>query len=299
MSNNLNYFQLIDDYLSGSLSVDQMRDFESQLSTDPLLKEEFLLQKDIVNSLMDYRKAELKAYLNNVNVGVGTGSVLLGMKTAAIVAVTAIVGVGAYFFLRNDNPELFPDKIDLVDSRSLTEVTIPHKPELKEIVVLEEEISRIEETESVAIEKPEIPDQVAVVDSDQSSEKAVVVNSPRVLNLMDEDNTDSMTEANLEIPDKDIAQTTNLEHTTIAVEPASDQNYDFHYQYHNGKLFLYGDFKDAPYEILELNSGQNKQLYMQYNNIYYIIEESRDIIALEPLTRPDIIKKLDIIQEHK
>ena len=71
MNTNKNYFDLIDAYLNGEMIDQEAIEFENQLQKDPLLENEFQWQHDIVNSIRDFRQAELKATLNAVDVGVG------------------------------------------------------------------------------------------------------------------------------------------------------------------------------------------------------------------------------------
>ena len=96
MNTNKNYFDLIDAYLNGEMTDQEAIEFENQLQKDPLLENEFQWQHDIVNSIRDFRQAELKATLNAVDVGVG--GTFTALKIAAGIGVMALLGFGVYYF---------------------------------------------------------------------------------------------------------------------------------------------------------------------------------------------------------
>jgi hypothetical protein len=65
-------------------------------------------------------------------------------------------------------------------------------------------------------------------------------------------------------------------------------------------MYLYVDFSDNHYDILELNSSNDKRLFIYYNNDYFrILNDQQQIPPLLKLTYQDIIKKLEIIQANK
>lgn len=58
--------ELIDDYLTNRLSEQDRKSFEQQMDSNPALKADVELQKEIINGLKAARAAELKAMLNKV-----------------------------------------------------------------------------------------------------------------------------------------------------------------------------------------------------------------------------------------
>ena len=124
-----------------------------------------------------------------------------------------------------------------------------------------------------------------------------VINAP---NLISPDLDESDFEESIEMPSAGIAQEGLIDNNVVEIETAKKDSDMFHYQYFSGKLYLYGDFRDYPYEILELNSANGKRLFIYYNNTYYrIMDNQQEITPLGQLVDQDIIKKLEIIQANK
>ena len=67
MDSKFDYTETIENYIRGEMSGDQKLQFESQLNQDPLLRDELNLQKDLIQSIQDVRRAELKALLKALN----------------------------------------------------------------------------------------------------------------------------------------------------------------------------------------------------------------------------------------
>ena len=59
-------FELIDDYLTNRLTESERVAFEQQVASDPSLKADVELQKNILQGIKNARAAELKAMLNNI-----------------------------------------------------------------------------------------------------------------------------------------------------------------------------------------------------------------------------------------
>ncbi len=62
------YSEKLDAFLKGQLSEQDTQNFNEVLDTDPLLKNEASLQKDIYEALCEARKSDLKARLNKINI---------------------------------------------------------------------------------------------------------------------------------------------------------------------------------------------------------------------------------------
>jgi hypothetical protein len=300
MSKYSNHSESIASYLEGHMSPGQMQEFEKQLHTDPVLRSEFELQKDIIHSIKDFRKAQLKTKLDQVPVNVGP-STLVGVKAAAALVISGVIGVGAYLYLST------PDEITAPITETIAPVeNLQVQPE--DLAELPDELptSEVEVVEEAVVAQPktviEQPASVPVSEPDkvveeEPEEANLVVNSP---NLIDPILNDAEAEESIEIPTAALAQDGMADNSVVAVETAKKDDNMFHYQYYSGKLYLYGDFRDIPYEILELNSANGKRLFIFYDNAYYKIkDDQQEITPLEALTDQDIIKKLEIIQANK
>jgi hypothetical protein len=81
---------------------------------------------------------------------------------------------------------------------------------------------------------------------------------------------------------------------SITVETdSSNKKYTFHYQFREGKLFLYGSFEKNLYEILEFFTENKRTMFLFYKNNYYLLnEENEKIRPLSPINDPALLKKL-------
>lgn len=304
MSKEQNTIELIESYLENSMSPEARESFEHLLQQDPIVRSEFEVQQQLVNSIKEFRKAELKAQLNNVTVGVGP-TALLSLKTAAIITITAIVGLGTFLYLQKEDSAI--TKIDLEPEQNAATEQVPAKPEVaplsSEQVVATIEVVEIpdatDEQKSEPISKSAISTKTPISEPDQDlTQQPAVVSIPTVLQPSKDEDDLSIEE--LVIPNDQLSQTDNEEQGTLAVENSDNSEYNFHYQFYQDKLFLYGDFKDTPYEILELNFSNGKKLFMYYRGAYYSLKENQvEIASLEALADSEIIKKLEIIKANK
>lgn len=321
MSKYLNHTELIGSYLEGSMTPDQMLEFENQLHTDPLLRSEFELQQDIVNSLKDFRKSQLKARLDQVPVSVSPVG-MIGVKTAAVFVLSGIIGIGAYlYFSSSFEPKDLTAGEDtmLVEESPATVSEIPEiqkadqeetsSPQLQEVEaapkvdVSDQTVAEEVNTNPVTkvVREPATVDNSELLEPEEITETeevpTPVVNSPEVI---DPSLQEDIQEENLEVPTAAIAQKELADNPVVEIETAKKDNTLFHYQYYSGKLYLYGDFRDIPYEILELNSSTGKKLFMFYNQEYFqIMDNQKDLTPLTRLQDQEIIKELDIIRENK
>ncbi len=311
MSKFSNHSEQIASYLDGQMTPVQMQEFEKQLHTDPLLRSEFELQNDIIHSIKDFRKTQLKTRLDQVPVGMGP-SAMIGMKAAAALVISGIIGVGAYLYFNSsveeipavtevvapavtqettDEPlNLIPE--ETVDNNFIEETT--NEPELVEEqpkVVNTEPKADAASTEEVSEFNPTEKELIA------NEDIAPVINSPK---LATPNLEDAEVEESLQIPSASLTQDALADNNVVAVETTRKDGDMFHYQYYQGKLYLYGDFRENPYEILELNSATGKRLFIYYNNDYYKIQDDQQqITPLVKLSDQDVIKKLEIIQANK
>src|SRR5690606_21290252 len=100
-------------------------------------------------------------------------------------------------------------------------------------------------TENEAIKLPEIirPDIVADFDDDFQKEYD-----------------------DIEVLERRLAQMKEVTVPNIEIENDENTDYAFHYRYVDNKLYLYGDFKGIPYEILALNTAEKTQLFLKYDS---------------------------------
>ena len=132
--------ELIDGYLRGELGEQEMQAFNKELSSDPVFSEEVNFQRQIANGLGEFRKAELKARLNAVDlttpwweVGHFINPTLI--KTTGAIVTAAIIGTGIYYY-------------NSLANEVVSDVQTVHVKDLKSIEVLDAD---------QPLERPEIP----------------------------------------------------------------------------------------------------------------------------------------------
>jgi len=78
---------------------------------------------------------------------------------------------------------------------------------------------------------------------------------------------------------------------------ANNKKYNFHYQFKNGELYLYGPFDKKLIEIMEFFSDNKHTVFLFHENKYYLLNEASDKVKpLTAITDPALIRKL---KEHR
>lgn len=291
-------YDSIEEYLNGTLSNDQMEGFELKLEQDPEFKREFDFQNDIIESLKNTRKAELKARLNDVQIGSGIGNGSTGsiVKISSAVIITAAVGILGYL--------TFFDKPDTEDSTTTSieqKLTDEDHPEITQ----KEDTEQREESKS----KPESIDQSNNVKSptDTESKQTAVRNTknesitvpvpvkPEIIEDFPEDQ-----ETVVDVPDNTLPESTiTFTKSNIEIDILDDEQYDFHYRFVEDRLFLYGEFNEGVYEIIEIREGGIKSIFLYYNMKFYALNKSRKIIAsLQEIKDDELRFKLEQIKDR-
>lgn len=317
MENNFYTNEKIEAYLTDKLRGKEKEMFEDGLSKDPLLKNEVALQKDIIDALKSHRHAQLKQRLNNIELG--TGATFSGMKAAASLLVAAMISGGAYYFLTSEEKEPLADTgteiiFQTEDSSdnmasSADKSTSENNSEQNEII-----FSQPESSETATSPKPAsgnkaaknnkqqnfIADNSAAESSEKTTIKKKIVEPSFLAPELKEgfDEGDIQKDPNTKVPDATLSQNTNRNQESLAVQVLQKKGKDFHYQYYNNMLFLYGNFNSKPYEIIEMNTSKAKNLYILYEGSYYGLKSNQIQIApLEEISNPQVIKDLDSIRK--
>ncbi len=305
MSSNKNYFDLIDSYLNGEMSKGQINEFEKQLRQDPLLENEFQLQKDIVESIQHFRHAELKATLDAVEVG---GTAFSGIKVAAGIGLLALLGAGIYYFGTSDKskditPTVAEQEVttpkeeanDIVENTAEAIDTKANNEEVTENISIIEKVDEDEKSTKVLATSPKDNDNVAT--KQQEIVDAPDITLPEVVENFNETNDNQIAE-NINVPVNKMQQATETYIPKTAVVEVEDKKYAFHYQFYDNKLYLYGDFENK-YEILELNTPKGISIYMFYNAQFYELKQDQEeITPLESIKDETLIEDLNTIKEN-
>lgn len=291
MRTNDEYKDLIDSYLKGTLSAPETALLENDALQNKGLQNELHLQKAIVGSIQEGRKAELKARLNAIKVASVHGSQIWKYAAAAVLLFGA--GLATYQFSSfSDKQEVEVTNIPLV---------LKEQVEQKETLTLKSpsENAFISTNEAATKREPVIA---------KENKKAIqhtteVSNAEEGMPSLPELNTPDATShepLNKEIvnPEHGLGKTSHTHSTMAGVEVVKSKRHKFHYRYFDNKLFLYGDFEAQTYEILELNTSHGQQLYLKFESKYYDLEPNRtEISKLELVKDKETLKELEEVQK--
>ena len=123
--------------------------------------------------------------------------------------------------------------------------------------------------------------------------------TPDVPEPIDEFETDKISEDDIEVPSKNLGimeypNESNLEISIIR----NKRKYNFHYQVKTDQLILYGNFDEEPYQLLEINVGNDKHLYLYFKGMYYEIDKkTQEVAPLIKITNRKLISALNKLKD--
>jgi hypothetical protein len=274
---NMNNFEIIDDYLTNRLSEGDKAGFEKQLESDPALKADVDLQKQILEGIKKHRATELKSMLNKVPVSSGVVVNFSVARMAAGLIIAGMAGAAIYFYIK---PEEVPSMTSAsADLSKKTEQIQNKDSEVKKEEVAKQDIATVTPSEQ----------SKSVTSNTEATTTKVEATKPK---LDVTDPSAELVEAKNEPGVSEFSKgSVSASHVQVSTDN-SNKNYNFHYQFASGKLYLYGPFDKSLYEILEINSD-NKTVFLFYHENYYLLDGSQlKITPLQPITDSALIKKL-------
>jgi hypothetical protein len=301
MTDKQKYQNLLDGFFEGTLSTSEESTLMNRLATDADLKSEFEFQKDIINTIKESRKLELKSRLDNISIK-WYDNISNGWKVAATATIVTVSTLTAYYFI--DMQEEFGNRIDLAQNEILvdafdTEVAdIPQKPH----AIANENIEKSKTIENTEQVKEAVTQETVIHESTDQ----VVANTDRTVDVIvpdvieDFEEVDNMELENVSSGDINTMTPSREDlHSSVEINTVLHKKYNFHYNFSHGTLTLYGNFEDVPYEILEINSTSGKSFYLNYKDNFYNIISTNNIIPLQPVTNESLINELKIVKENK
>jgi hypothetical protein len=284
MANN---FENIDRYFGGEMGAEEMQQFESSINQDPVLKEEFNFQQELVDGIQSARKAELKSMLNNVDV-TGTAALESGTLTQILggIAAVGLVAVGAYFYLGDKQTET--PEVSITTSESVVLDT----PETSDLST--------EEIQDVVQQTAPLPQKTTPIESTTNNEikeeaSPIVISEAHVMEDFEDEEEVSETEA----PTNHLIAKSKVTNSTLEVKVEESKRYSFHYQVKNNALSLFGEFTSL-YEIIEFHKDGNITTYFKYVDKYYKIDKQQSkATPLIELTGDGLLSLLDSIENNK
>ncbi len=280
-------FDRIDQYLRGKFSAADASEFEAQLASDPALSEEFAMQKNIVEGIRHYRKQQLKQQLANVSVPEAPAWQSIGAKGLAVAIAASIVVVSTWYLNTDTESAAEPTMITMEGPQySTPKFTLP---ELKPV-------------EEVKVERAPVRTRVA---EEVSAPVLVAEESPKATFdagvVLPEDNSSASDTEFVpeEVSEEFKSSTHKITTEVLEVDNFDSQSEDLRYEYFDGKLALYGNFGDSPYQILEINQQGEKRLFLYHEDAYFAIANTSKPLPLVKIEDPEMIEELEIFKNEK
>jgi hypothetical protein len=288
--------ELLDRYIANGLKGEEKAAFEQLLNADPELKREYTLQQNIAEGIRQARRVQLKTMLNNIPVPAPTGGEAVLAKTLAGLLVAGAIGAGVYLYLKpgkdttaaqQESPatEIQPGSAISSDTAPATETPAVAPTEQHETATAP---APAEQAPATTVTKPaRTKDSAAAVPQEPTMAKPNVT----VFDPSEEGgNTGAHDDGSLR------ESSSEPKSSKAEIEVRTDSNnkkYTFHYQFKEGKLYLYGSFEKNLYEIMEFFSDNKRTVFLFYKESYYLLnEESDKIRPLTPINDPVLLKKL-------
>jgi hypothetical protein len=288
--------ELLDRYIANGLKGEEKAAFEQLLNADPELKREYTLQQNIAEGIRQARRVQLKTMLSNIPVPAPTGGEAVLAKTLAGLLVAGAIGAGVYLYLKpgkdttaaqqeTPSTEVKPESVISSDTAPATETPAIAQPEQHETATAP---APTEQAPTVTTTKPARPKDTAAA---AAQEPTMAKPNVTVFDPSEEGgNTGAHDDGSLR------ESSSEPKSSKAEIEVRTDSNnkkYTFHYQFKEGKLYLYGSFEKNLYEIMEFFSDNKRTVFLFYKESYYLLnEESDKIRPLTPINDPVLLKKL-------
>ncbi len=284
MHQNFTHTDLIDRYLKGKLPESERLALEESMRQDPMLEGEIGWEKDIYQAMGETRRAALKQRLDQVSVSTSTWS---GGKIAAVVGTALLVGAGAFYY----NSQSDQTVVEATAPAATSTVTYPqafvleHTPAAPTVAPEETTVPAADTRPTVEIEQP-----LAV------ATPTPTIVRPGVVSEFEED-MPTVDYDDFKAPEKQALQSNTYQTEEVAVEARTDGEYDFHYQFYDGKLFLHGNFDGYPYQVIALNTDDRKKLFLEFESTYYRISEHAEVTPLVAIEDQKLIQNLQKLSQ--
>ena len=293
----VNKAELAHKFLENKLSEQERLFLQEKISSDPSFKEEFSLQKDTINVLREFRKSQIKQRLESIEVGIGIGGFIAGLKLIHWIFISGVISVVSFFVVTSENPEYSePSSLVTFNDQHIIDAnkTLPElpKPKIEPIPAA---------TEERTYKKNQATDELIVERKNEDIREVIQPEAiqPEVLENFPDQNADPDFPDDLAIENPATALLES-DNDQLGVEAVSSEEFEFHYMYFENKLFLYGSFGSTPYEIMEMNSSNGKKVFMYHNGDFFQIKENtRQPSALTKIENTNLIEELQIARKLK
>lgn len=283
--------ELLDDYLGNRMDEKSRAAFEQKINADQELRAELEIQQEMVSAIKKARISELKGMLNNILVPAGqTTGVAVGTKVALWVAVAGLIATGVYLYVDNKNVDevVEPNTETTAPDKSEAPITTEKGEEEKPTDATHEDSPVVSSQESSSERKPVTPPK--------PGKKTVPADPAQKIEVYDP--SKELEENNTEQVHEQLANSHESVTPSVEVEiDTSNKKYSFHYQFKDGKLFLYGPFEKDVYEIMEFFTEEKRTLFLFYKEQFYLLKDNNT--SLKPLTAIQDAELVGKLKEYR
>lgn len=274
--------EIVDQYLSNRMEAHEKAAFEKRLETDAELRSEVSLQHKLIESIRKARVAELKKLLNDVPISsIPTEGTSIAAKIGIWIAATALVGSGLYLYLGQNDDTVTPS----IQTEKINEKPVVTEPEKVEKPAPDSPVKPSQNDSNKQHKTAAAPKSNAPAEK-KTQEEPVTPSALDVFDPSDESPKDRE-------PEAERSKSGEATAPSILVETIADNKYNFHYQFKDNKLYLFGSFEKNLYEIMEFFSDNKRTMFLFYKDNYYLLnEEDQRVKALAPIKDPVLLEKL-------
>lgn len=287
MSYSPDHSLLIEQYIEGTISASDKNILLQAMESDPTIKSEVAMQMELKNGIINYRKTELKNRLNAINVSGGSTS-MYGVRIASGVAIVAVLLTGSILYFNQAEENTLAIGPIHIENQELPQTI---QPELPQVVTPIKDKAKENSPEP----KPTKPNNTAK----RAQVTAPSIIEPEVIESFED--TDLMIgNESMDTDTKHLGTVSSKESVKIEITVSEEKSSTNQYKFFNNKLYLYGDFGQTPYEIIEVNSLKTKSLFLFFNNEYYYIRPNQtEKVPFEEVANETLIEELKILKENK
>jgi hypothetical protein len=308
MNQEFNSSQMIEAYLRNELTPLERASFEQRISQDPLLQNELTLQSDIISSLQNYRKLELKQRLNQIDVSSATNPSNYLRNTGLFAALATFLGIGTYVYLhQRESTEAgssvappinmeapAPAPQEQPAPSSIANLTDTAHQSSTETTFEPISSTSVTETRESSPSAKKAPSKSSVIKAEPTGSKAIRPENGKA-ELQRErmpapdrvPSSDSFKEEIKPLENGRINSVVGKKPNGLNVT-FDDSHYKFHYTSKGDHLELHGDFSRG-YKRIKLND----QLYLYYEDNFYLIKPNQmELAPLEKITDEKLLDQL-------
>ena len=283
--------EAIAQYLTRRMSEVERSAFEQKISESPQLAQKIEFEKQIAQGIKNYKKGILKSRLDQLELGPSIVETTSITTKTILAGITVIVIGGLSYFM------LTPGEILVIENQETIIGTDGMAEDKNAKISLEIDttyamLSDKKEDERTSPITKDIENTTVKVSTKQSKKESksdkVILQAEVEVVLPDMDGTEiSFDETFDSLQDfsddlmKNQAQVSSVPELEVEIEMKKTKK--LKYIYVGEKLILIGDFSASPYQIIEDNTIAEKELYLYFEQEYYVLSVTSEKKVLIPV----------------